>query len=89
MKEFTATVTSKGQVTIPAEIRQRRDLAAGSKVAFAIDDEGNVSLRRVYPTIASLAGAAGKLPVPMAWKEMRRIAINDYVARAYGSGPEQ
>lgn len=30
-----------------------------------------------YPTIASLVGAAGSLPKPLSWKEMRQIARED------------
>jgi AbrB family looped-hinge helix DNA binding protein len=85
MKEIVSTITSKGQVTIPVEIRKHLGLATGTKIAFVVDDEGNVSVRSpTYPTIASLAGAAGKLPEPMEWKEMRRIAIEDYIAEKYG-----
>jgi AbrB family looped-hinge helix DNA binding protein len=90
MKEFVATISSKGQVTIPVEIRKRLGLNAGRKLAFVVDDEGRVSLRPpTYPTIASLAGAAGKLPKPMTWEEMRQIARDDYVTSAYGSNPKR
>lgn len=37
-------VTTKGQVTIPIEIRKRLNLKPGMEVAFIIDDEGNVTL---------------------------------------------
>jgi AbrB family looped-hinge helix DNA binding protein len=33
-----ATVTSKGQVTIPKEIRDRLDLESGSEVTFVLGD---------------------------------------------------
>jgi AbrB family looped-hinge helix DNA binding protein len=88
MNNFQARVTSDGRVTIPAKVRKRLGLEPGLTVAFMIDEEGNVSLRRTYPTIASLAGAAGKLSKPMTWKKMRRIAIEGYVARKYGLNPE-
>ena len=85
MKEIVSTITSKGQVTIPVEIRKQLGLATGTKIAFVVDDEGNVSLRPpTYPTIASLAGAAGKLETPMSWEEMRRIAHEDRLIEKYG-----
>jgi antitoxin PrlF len=86
MKEIVSKITSKGQVTIPVEVRRHLGLDTGAKIAFVVDDEGNVSLRPpTYPTIDSLRGAAGKLDKPMSWKEMRRIAIEDYIAEKYGT----
>jgi antitoxin PrlF len=84
MKEIVSTITSKGQVTIPVEIRKKLGLTSGAKIAFVVDDDGTISLRPpTYPTISSLAGAAGKLAEPMTWEEMRRIAIEDYIAEKY------
>jgi antitoxin PrlF len=85
MKEIISTLTSKGQVTIPVEIRKHLGLDTGTKIAFVIDDDGNVSLRPPkYPTIASLAGAAGTLPTPMTWEEMKQIAHEDRLLEKYG-----
>ncbi len=39
-------ITSKGQVTIPIEIRERLGLLAGTEVEFEIDD-GAVRLTRI------------------------------------------
>jgi len=69
MKEIISTVTSEGQITIPAEVRERLGLAAGDKLAFVIGDEGQIEVRPVrYSTVASLRGAAGSLPVPLSWQ---------------------
>lgn len=35
-----ATVTSKGQVTLPASIRRRLGIREGSRIVFLEDDEG-------------------------------------------------
>ena len=35
-----ATVTSKGQVTLPASIRKRLGIREGSRIVFLEDDEG-------------------------------------------------
>jgi len=42
----TATLTSKGQITIPKEIREKLDLKKGDKLVL-IEKEGNVILRKV------------------------------------------
>lgn len=39
-------VTSKGQVTIPKEVRDRLGLTPGSAVAFELTEAGDVVLRR-------------------------------------------
>jgi len=81
MKEITATLTSKGQVTIPAEVRAHLGLKTHDKIAFVIDESGNVQLRVPhYPTLASLRGAAGKLEHPLSWEAMRQIAYEDRFA---------
>jgi len=49
-----ATVTSKGQVTIPKEIRERFDLEEGTVVEFVVDDEGNVTVRPKKPAMERL-----------------------------------
>ncbi len=40
-----ATLTSKGQITLPVELRRRWELKAGDQLDFAIDD-GRVLLRK-------------------------------------------
>ncbi len=56
MREVHATVTSKGQVTIPVEIRRHLGIDAADKVAFVINGEGRVELRPPAYTLASLRG---------------------------------
>ena len=43
-----STISSKGQVTVPAEVRERLGLRPGTKVAFELRSEGAL-LRRVVP----------------------------------------
>jgi antitoxin PrlF len=42
-----STLTSKGQVTIPKKVRDALRLAPGSAVEFAINDTGEIVLRKV------------------------------------------
>ena len=44
-----AKLSSKGQITIPAEIRQSLHLKPGDTLAWDIKEEGSVSVRRVEP----------------------------------------
>ena len=45
MPGYEVTVTSKGQVTIPAELRAKLNLKEGDKVEFYLDRSGRVLMR--------------------------------------------
>lgn len=78
MREASSTVTSKGQITIPVAVRRYLGLNEGDTLTFVINDEGLVELRvPKYPSVVSLRGAAGALPQPLSWQEMRQIAHED------------
>ncbi len=84
MKEIISTVTSKGQVTIPAEVREYLGIKTNDKVAFVIDQEGVVRLRVPrYTNIASLRGAAGSLSKPLSWRQTQEIAQEDHLNAKY------
>jgi antitoxin PrlF len=51
-----ATLTSKGQLTLPKEIRERLGLTTGSRLDFNIDDKGMIVARPVATTALGLAG---------------------------------
>ena len=42
MKEHLTTVTRKGQITVPVEIRRALDLRIGDKVAVSLDENGSL-----------------------------------------------
>ncbi len=83
MREIVSTVSSKGQVTVPAEIRRRLGIEPGDKLSFIIENKGDTGEERVvlkasrYPDIASLQGAAGSLAKPLSWDRMLSIAHED------------
>jgi AbrB family looped-hinge helix DNA binding protein len=78
MREILATITGRGQVTVPAEVRRLLGTRRGDKIAFVIDDEGSVRLIVPhYPNVASVRGAAGSLERPISWRQMRDIAHQD------------
>jgi AbrB family looped-hinge helix DNA binding protein len=60
-----ATLTSKGQVTIPAEVRKRLGLQQGDRIEFAVEDGATVirPAKRGDNPFAKYRGALGdKLP---------------------------
>ncbi len=52
-----STVSSKGQITVPIEVRKRLGLVPGTPVEFELKEEG-VLLRK---------GASGSHPVDIVW----------------------
>lgn len=51
------TMTTKGQVTVPREIRDRLELKAGDKMAFTMLSDGTVVMRPRTRRLAALAGS--------------------------------
>jgi AbrB family looped-hinge helix DNA binding protein len=45
MKEIFVTITSKGWVTIPVEIRRHLGIEPDDKIVFLIDEQGTISLK--------------------------------------------
>ena len=76
----TATITSKGQVTIPAAVREALHLRAGDRIEFVEVQPGRFEVIAATRGIAELEGMFGK--------PKRRVTIeemNQAIARAGAS----
>jgi AbrB family looped-hinge helix DNA binding protein len=74
-KEVIATVTSKGQMTVPVAIRERLGVRDGGRVLLEVAPDGTVTVRALkYPTVASLVGAGNPLGRKFSDMELKRIA---------------
>ena len=51
-----ATLTSKGQITLPKEIRDRLGLDAGSVLDFQILEDNTITARQVLPDARRIRG---------------------------------
>jgi len=69
----TSRVTSKGQTTIPKEIRKQLGIKTGDRVAFLLRDDG-VLLRPVKGTLLDLRGSIKPRKHPEDLDEVRRVA---------------
>ena len=63
------TLTSKGQVTLPAEARRRLGIGAGTKLEFIVKDGDRLEIVKVGGSIRDLKGA---LPGPR-----RRLSLSE------------
>ena len=65
----TSTLTSKGQTTIPKDVRTRLNLHPGDRLEFVIDGDGRVL---VLPASIDAAELAGMLKRPA-----RQVTVGD------------
>lgn len=61
-----STLTSKGQITLPKEVREHLHLMEGDRVEFVIEAEGTVEVRPVSGSVRDLFGCLRDVrrPVP-------------------------
>jgi AbrB family looped-hinge helix DNA binding protein len=71
------TITTKGQVTIPKEIRDYLNIDTGSKVDFVIDENGIVTLIPLNVPVQSLSGTLHRPGMKTATLEEMEIAIKE------------
>jgi AbrB family looped-hinge helix DNA binding protein len=67
-----STITSKGQVTIPMNIRNKLNLTAGSKIEFILQD-GCMIVMPINNTLLKLKGILPKPSKPVTCEEMNDI----------------
>lgn len=73
MKELLSTVTTKGQVTIPIEIRRLLGVAAHDKIAFILEGD-QVRLARKGSVVARTAGVFKTTQPHLTAEELREAA---------------
>jgi AbrB family looped-hinge helix DNA binding protein len=73
MKPQTSTVTTKGQLVIPAKLRRKYSIRKGTKVAF-VEDEGRLVLQPITADfIRNLRGCLeGSRALEILYEERRR-----------------
>lgn len=77
-----ATVTSKGQITIPVAIRKKLRLHPGSKIDFVENEAGETVIRAKTGSIRELYGCIKYDGPPVSIEEMNE-AIGRAVAEAF------
>ena len=78
----TATVTSKGQITIPADVRQALQVEAGDRVEFLEVEPGRFEVVAATRSVTELKGMFGKAAKSVSIDEMNRtIAARGASAR--------
>jgi AbrB family looped-hinge helix DNA binding protein len=68
-----ATLTSKGQITLPVDLRERLRLVAGDRVSFDEQSDGSYLLRPLKGDIRQLKGVVPKPARPVTGEAMDRV----------------
>ena len=66
-----ATITSKGQITIPKDIRALLDLHSGDKINFIVQESGEVRFLPATQDISTLKGIISKPQKAVTVEEMK------------------
>ena len=85
MAEYVSTMTQKGQVTIPGELRKALKIKPKDRVAFELVD-GEVRLRPISSWVESTYGTVKPLSRPEDLRSIRQEAEEEW-ANARGKKP--
>lgn len=86
-KDQYSTLTTKGQVTIPAQIREVLNARQGDKIKFSLSEDQQVTIQAVKKD--SLLSLFGSMPPKgnvqqESWEEIRK-SVKDQMGEAYKS----
>jgi AbrB family looped-hinge helix DNA binding protein len=68
----TATLTSKGQLTVPKNVREAMGVGPGDRVAFVLMEDGNFAVMPATQSVTSLKGLIPKPKKPVSLEDMDR-----------------
>lgn len=71
----TATLTSKGQITIPADVRRVLNVQAGDRVEFVQVEPGRYELVAATRSVRELKGLFGTPDHTVSIAEMNRVIV--------------
>ncbi len=69
----TASVTSKGQITIPVAVREAMHVRAGDRVEFVEIEPGRYEFVAATRPITALKGMFGKASKPVSIEQMNAV----------------
>ena len=67
----TSVLTSKGQTTIPKDVRQHLGLNAGDRIEFVLTEDNTVLLKPATRAVTDLKGFLPKPPKPVSLDAMQ------------------
>ena len=77
-----STISSKGQITIPVEVRRKLGLATGSRIRFVPTDSGSYEIVAIQRSITALKGIVPAPASPVSLEDMEAAIAEAAVAGA-------
>jgi antitoxin PrlF len=81
-----ATITSKGQITLPKALRERFRLEPGDRVEFLVDDDGQVRMVARTTLVTRLKGMLPKPERPVSLDQMDAAVAQAVTEASAGRG---
>ncbi|MCC6943207.1 MAG: AbrB/MazE/SpoVT family DNA-binding domain-containing protein [Thermomicrobiales bacterium] len=81
MSRYVSSVSPKGQITIPIEIREAFDISPKDHVAFSVVDQA-IQIVPVRDRLQKFAGRYRSISEPRDWKELEELAHEEAAANA-------
>jgi antitoxin PrlF len=85
--KLDATVTSKGQVTVPVEIRERLGVKPGDRLRFHLSDSGRLTVTAIHRR--SIFDRLDELKLPPLGRRLTRADIDSAVDEAMRAQEER
>ena len=82
----TATLTSKGQITIPADVRRTLGVQTGDRVEFVEIQPGRFELVAATRSVRELKGMLGKPTRTLSIEDMNRVIAEQGAKAGQQSG---
>lgn len=80
MEMALSTVTSKGQITLPKEVREHLHIGEGDRVDIQIEKDGSVRLVPVSGSVRDLYGCLRRADVPPPSLDLKEVLIESLAA---------
>lgn len=74
---YRATISQRGQITLPAAVRRLLGLETGDRVVFEVDTDGKVQVKGAVLDLADAFGSVPPLDQPTDFKRVSREARQD------------
>ncbi len=71
-----STITSKGQITLPKEVRENLSLQRGDRIEFLMEEDGKYSIIPLTSSLSALKSVLPKPDKPVSLKEIEESIKN-------------